>query len=158
MNDMEKAATNAADIAPRSNRHLFITILFTMTSVVLTAGWGSLRSGSPRLLLPYLSGERLLITPTTLQLGNLKGSDVAEATVLFVNRTGKNVTVVGAQKSCSCIKTEELPVTVPDGGSRELHLEIHIAKRSGSFRESVKFFTDFGDLQSLSVTCVAVVR
>lgn len=121
-------------------------------------GWAYSRTGSASLILRFLNGEQLLVDPMTVSLGTLEKGTKPEFRIRVVNATTSDVTLVGAQRSCSCITTEEFPLSIPQGHSRELKLNLNVARRSGEIEESVKFYTDYGGLQAFQVEVRAVAR
>jgi hypothetical protein len=120
-------------------------------------GWAYLQTRSAALVIPLLSGERLLVEPTAISLGQQKPRAVSERNVRIVNLTSDKVTVLGAERSCGCITMDDFPLLIPAGESREVHLKIHINRDSGEYDESVKFFTDYSEMRAFEVTVRAAV-
>ncbi|HUE13088.1 MAG TPA: hypothetical protein VMR25_02885 [Planctomycetaceae bacterium] len=147
-------------VGTRPSKNGFLVAAFAIPIVLLgiTAGWAYFRSGSWVLVLPYLSGERLLVEPTTVRLGEQKPGTVAEFQVRVLNATPGDVRLLGAQKTCSCITVDDLPLLIPAGHSLELQFQVHIASTTGVMRHSVKFFTDYPDLRTFPVTIQASVH
>jgi hypothetical protein len=121
-------------------------------------GWAYLHSGSGNLVLPYLEGERLLVEPTAVMLGNQKANEVVESTIKIVNATNRDVSILGAQRSCGCIAVDEFPCTIASGQSRRLRIKLHVDTHPGDFEQSVKFFTDYADVPMFVVTLNGVAR
>jgi hypothetical protein len=133
-------------------------LAFATLIVSVIVGWSYYRSGSLALVLPYLSGERLLIDPMTVVIESPNLDGMAECKIRIVNVTGKDVSLFGAEKSCGCIKLGELPFKIASGQSRELPIKVNVEKGLSNFRQSVKFFTDDSDLPNFTVTIRGVVR
>jgi hypothetical protein len=124
----------------------------------LLAGWAYFHSGSLALVLPFLGGERLFIEPTAIQLGDQEPGAAAEPVVRIVNSTGKQVRVVGAETSCSCVALDDLPLSIPAGESRELQFKVHVGRRRHEIAETVRLFTDYADRPVFIVTVRGIVR
>jgi hypothetical protein len=157
------ADRTTAILVPSGTRPSKIGLLLAAFAIPLvflgvTVGWAFFRSGSWVLILPYLRGERLLVEPTTVRLGDQKPGGVAEFQVRVVNATPGDVRLLGAQKSCSCITVDDLPLLIPAGQFLELQFQVHIANTTGEMRHSVKFFTDYPDLRTFPVKIEASVH
>jgi hypothetical protein len=158
MADPATAMIVPAGTRPSKNGLLVAAFAIPIVFLGVAVGWAYFRSGSWALVLPYLSGERLLVEPTMVQLGEQKPGAVAEFRVRLLNATPGDVRLLGAQKSCSCITVDDLPLSIPAGHSLELQFLVHIANTTGEMRHSVKFFTDYPDLRTFPVKIQASVH
>lgn len=91
----------------------------------------------------YLSGIGLVARPRVLSLGPMIAGERKTATVHLINLSDSPCAIVGARASCSCIATEELPVTLGPREHRDLHVVLTVGREPGtSFEQSVVYQTD----------------
>ncbi len=134
------------------------TLAWTACFALIYAGFAWWRTGSISDVLPYLQGQRLLVHPLKLELGDQPLDTVIDKSVTVVNATGSDVTFLGAQKSCTCVALDDFPLTVPPGETCQLKLSLAMPRKPGSFEQSVKYFTDYDNPSVFSVTVTATVR
>jgi Protein of unknown function (DUF1573) len=128
-----------------SSGRLSFVVQVTAITVVLAScliGHAWWRTGSLGLVWPYLSGQRLLIEPTELDLGDVVKGKVFERELQVVNLGSEPLTLLGAQSSCGCISLDDFPIVVPAGVDRALKLRIGTTDKSGPFAHKIKLFTD----------------
>jgi len=113
-------------------------------------GWAYSRTGSVALVPRFLNGEELLVDPMTISLGTLRSGGNETFGVRIVNATTRKVTLDGAQMSCSCITSEEFPISIGPGESRELKMNLHVGP-PGEMEQSIKFYTDFAGQRAFVV-------
>jgi len=142
----------------KTTRVTFQVLAIAIATLSLIIGWGYFQTGSATLVLPYLDGERLLVEPSTLSMAEQKAGGIVEGKFRVVNSTRGDVTLLGAEKSCTCITLDEFPLTIPRGKARELMIKVHLGTRPGEYEQSIKFFTDYRDLGVFNVKIQGVAR
>jgi len=110
------------------------------------------RTGSMGRVWPYLVGQRLLIEPTDLDLGDGEREGVLERELRVLNLAPRPLMLLGAQRSCGCITLDEFPIVVPAGEERHLRLRIGMPGTPMSFEHSIRFFSDEPGGSSVVVT------
>jgi len=106
--------------------------------------WAYAQFGSLAVAAAYLRGERLMIRPDVVDLGELREGEEREVCLEATNFGGVPVRIVGSRSNCSCTVTQDLPITVPPGISREVRVFVKPAFADGTtvFSQDVVFFTD----------------
>lgn len=107
---------------------------------------------------PYMNGQRVFALPATVFLGEVPKGTVAGSRIRIVNMGSESTSVLGAQKSCSCITLTEFPLEIPAGSSLEIDFLMTVPDTETAFSHSVRFFTsDFG-FATKSVAIAGVSR
>ena len=105
--------------------------------------WGYWELGSFANIVAYANGERLLVDPKVLSFGSAPREEERELHVTIHNRTGKPVTVLGAQSKCGCLKLEdEFPFSIAKGGQKVLTIRVWPTGDNAKFERDIAFFTD----------------
>lgn len=133
-------------------RRLTPVVAGIAATAAVCIAWGFVRFGSLHDAWLYAGGARVMLDRSTLSLPPGKVGDTRSAVFRLRNLTGKPVRVLGATVSCDCVSTEGLPSEVDAGGSILLRSSVHLDGRvSGSFEQSVTYFTDHPSAPSLRV-------
>jgi hypothetical protein len=110
------------------------SVLSGLLGVVVLLGLftalGSLLFGSPGEALAYIRGERLSIRPRWIDLGAGELGESREVPVTLVNRTDKEIRIIGGTSDCACVTTKSLPVTIPPGEKRSVSLVVNLSRRA----------------------------
>jgi hypothetical protein len=114
-------------------------------------GWGYWEFGSLPNALAYMNGERLLVHPSTCSFGSAPRGEEREVHVSVQNRTEREVRVLGARMSCTCITTDELPVSIEPGGQRDFTIRVFLGGKESTFEKRVDYYTDYEAKPSLPV-------
>ena len=114
-------------------------------------------AGSMGRVWPYLAGQRLLIEPMHLELGDVGKGKSLERELRVLNLGSKPVKLVGSQSSCGCVAMDEFPIVIPAGADYALKLKIGTSDKSGPFAHTVKFFSDAPGHMSVIVTVTGIV-
>lgn len=127
--------------------------------VGIVVGWAYWQAGSAAFILPYLHGERFVIRPTQFVFDDVKPGSTVKAALHIANLSGSEVRLIGAEKSCSCLTLEDLPIRVASGQQRDLTVEYAIGPGArGEGQQSVTFYTDSSDAPTITVRLRAIVR
>ncbi len=112
--------------------------------------------GSFRNVQKFVRGERLSVSPHTVDLGRVSISQQLTATVRITNLTLGHVTLLGAKPSCGCIAVANFPVTIRSGATHVVPLRIHTPPRTERIDHRVTIFTNAGGLEQLNVYVTGV--
>jgi hypothetical protein len=92
--------------------------------------------------LELLGRSAITISPTTIDLGVLK-PNVKRAFHLHVtNNAGKTYAIIGASTSCACVGSEELPVEVMPGKTKEIAANVTPDEGKGKYEQGLIYYTD----------------
>ena len=119
-------------------------VLGAIVLIGLFCLWAYAEFGSLAVAAAYLRGERLMIRPVVFDLGELREGEQRELSFEATNLGGVPVRIVGSRSNCSCVVTNELPMTVPAGTSRQVNVFVKGAFPDGTavFSRDVVFFSD----------------
>ena len=59
------------------------------------------------------------------------------------NYSGRDIAIVGASTSCSCIATAGLPLTIPARSRRDLVVRVQAPKQAGKVHEQIYLYTNY---------------
>lgn len=107
--------------------------LGTLLVIIAIVGYASYRTGSLRLALPYLMGQRFFVAESKLSLGEVVCGTEVSSGVRLANLGSSPAAVIGARKSCSCIAVGQFPIEVPSGGERLIELRLQTPKSQTEF-------------------------
>jgi hypothetical protein len=136
---------------------LTASLLFALVAAA-TLGWTLFRVHSFALVVPYLRGERLLVDTSALSLGEQKTKSVVERHIHVLNLSDSDVTLLGANRTCSCLSVDSFPITISRGEGRNVTIKSRMRNEPSEYEESVRFFTDFPDRREFGVTVRASVH
>ena len=113
------------------------------------AGTGALIFGSADAALAYLRGESISVRPTFVDVGRGVPGQTVEATVELVNRTDRSVRVIGGTSDCSCVTTNDLPLTLGPGEARGVSVRVKLSSDLGIFNRKAFFWTDHNQARAV---------
>jgi len=99
-------------------------------------------AGSLEGVLARLRGEALSFRPGVLDVGRGEAGAEVETGIELVNRTDAPVRIVGGTSDCSCITTEDLPITLAPGEARRIGVSIQFGNDPGVFTRKALLHTD----------------
>jgi len=117
--------------------------LLSSLALAFLAIWAWIEFGSISAALAYARGARLLPDAFAKSFGTLETGEERRVVFSVSNRCGRQINILGARTSCTCISAEALPLVVPPGYSRPLQLTVRSASRLGTVNEKVLFYTDY---------------
>jgi hypothetical protein len=123
-----------------------IAILLALTAI------GSFTYGSPAAALAKLRGESLTVEPSYVDFGDGKAGEMLEATVTVYNWTDQSVRLIGGTLHCSCVVTNDLPITISAGKAVPARIRMRIPITSGSIVRNAEIWTDFEHQRLLRLT------
>lgn len=128
--------------APRS-RFVQILQVIGLTALFAAAfvGYAWWQTGSFSHVGAYLQGVRVFFTPMQVEMNGVVGGTIMERSIRVTNLSSRPISLIGAEKSCSCIATSDFPVEIPSHDSREIRLRIGIPSTRGHFAQAITIFT-----------------
>lgn len=123
--------------------------LGTALILSLLAGLAHVNFGSTQGALAYLRGERLSVSPRLLDMGQGQPGETREATVELWNWTDKPVRLIGGTSDCSCVATNNLPLTIPPGEGRTINVKMRLPNANGMFNRTAFLMTDDDQARTL---------
>jgi hypothetical protein len=114
------------------------------------AGIGAWVYGSPEVALAQLRGESVTVASGYVDFGVGQPGEVLEAQVEVRNLTKKPVKIIGGTSNCSCMTTQDLPVTLASGETRTIPVRLRVQQSEpGVFTRIMEFWTDSGDQRTI---------
>jgi hypothetical protein len=107
-----------------------------------TAGLAAVSFGSVDATLARLRGERISVQPRLVDMGGGQPGQTLQAAVEIVNRTDQPVTITGGTSDCSCVTTNELPITIAPGESRQVAVDVRLPANPGFFNRKAYLWTN----------------
>jgi hypothetical protein len=124
-------------------------VLGTAAILGVLAGIAQASFGSTQGALAYLRGERISVSPRLLDMGEGQPGDVREASVQLHNWTDKPVHLYGGTSDCSCVATEDLPITIAPGEGRAIRVKMRLPAANGAFSRTAFLMTDDDQARTL---------
>ena len=112
-------------------------------------GLASLTYGSPEAALARLRDESVSVRPGIADVGRGEPGQILEAAVEIVNRTDRPIRVFGGTSDCSCIATNDLPLTLAAGEARQVSVRIRLPESPGLFNRKAFYWTDCDDARTV---------
>lgn len=124
------------------------------SGVVLVAVLGGLawKYGSPFEALIQARGEPIVVEPSVSQVDEAVAGEKRTFTLRISNHQDRSVRIMGGTTTCSCITTDDLPITVPPNESRPIMVRIRFGGRPGSFQHSFVLYTDDENQQTVTAS------
>lgn len=132
--------------APHRLRDVFTIAGGSSAILVLFVGGVFLTGGNrPGDFLVRLRGERITVEPLVTDMGSDTGGQIRSFAVLIHNYTDHTITITGGTTTCACIATDDLPVSIPPGGSATVTVVARFKGTPGLFQQEFSFYTDDKD-------------
>ncbi len=96
----------------------------------------------PWAALAKLRGETLTVSPANTQLCEGAAGEYRTFQIALRNYSNKAIKVVGGTTSCACIATQDLPITIPAGGSESIKVKIKYSGSPGKFAHRFVLYSD----------------
>lgn len=114
--------------------------------------------GSLETAMARLRGQTLSIS-TPLDFGNGTAGEVLIARATVRNWTSSPLRLIGGTSDCSCLATEDLPITIPAQGEVEIRVSLRIPSDApGQLTRVVNFVTDCPKHPRLRLAAIANVE
>jgi hypothetical protein len=151
---------------PRDFRILLKSLV--LPGVALTASAGVIYAGllavailtfgSTSAALAALRGQPVSLKPSPLDLGQASPNQVLEAVVEVVNYSDHPVRIIGGTSDCSCVATDDLPMTLAVNEARPISIRVRLSSETGFFNRKVIFWTDNDLARLIGLTLTGRVK
>lgn len=131
---------NAVD--PHLLREAFTIVGGVGAILAVCLGGVLLTGGSSGDFLARVRGDRITVEPAVTEMGSGAAGQKRQFTVRLHNHTDHTVRIVGGTTSCACIVTDDLPVSIPAGGSVLVAVRTGFKGTPGFFQQEYRFYTD----------------
>ncbi|MFT3879401.1 MAG: DUF1573 domain-containing protein [Gemmatales bacterium] len=135
-------AASAPGVSSQNLRPLFQIALLTTVFLGAIALGFTLFTPDPMGTLARLRGETLAVHPPITQLGEGTAGEQRTFQIALRNYSDKPIKVVGGTTTCSCIATQDLPITIPPGSSETINVKIKFSGSAGKFAHRFMLYTD----------------
>src|SRR5262249_20186873 len=92
--------------------------------------------------LAYFRGERVSAKPNLIDLGEGEAGTSRTSPVELVNRTDAPIRIIGGSSDCSCVTTDDLPISIGPNESRSLTVRVRFVGPPGIFSRTFVLFTE----------------
>ncbi len=92
--------------------------------------------------LARLRGESLTVESSVSEVGEGLQGEQRPFTIHLRNHTDRPLRVVGGTTDCSCLATDDLPITVPPGEARPIDVRMKFSGGIGRFQHRFVLYTD----------------
>src|SRR5262249_10310936 len=92
--------------------------------------------------LARLRGEAITIEPVVSDVGDGEAGLQRKFTIRLRNHTDRPVRLYGGTTSCSCIATDDLPISLPRGGTETIDVQVRFVGGTGQFRHRFVLLSD----------------
>jgi hypothetical protein len=99
-------------------------------------------ANDPAQWLAHQLGLRLAVVPVRTDLGEAEAGTARVIQVVLRNDHDHPVRIVGGSSTCSCVVTNDLPLTIPPRGSQVVNVQIIFTGEPGQFQHQFAFLTD----------------
>lgn len=128
--------------SPQAKAYLFKTALAAGAAVVLIGGACLLWNDDLDAALSQLRGEAITVEPDPTDVGEGAAGEKRTFSVQLSNRSAKTVRILGGTTSCSCIATNDLPITIAPGATETISVEVRFRGSPGRFLHRFYLYTD----------------
>lgn len=133
------------------------TFIMANIGLILLTAWALYSFGSIRAALAYLKGDRLIVRASSMSFGDVRRGERPVITFDIMNTSDRNITILGARTTCTCVFTDDLPLTVLPGERRSISVGVKTGSREGSIQERVYLYTSFPGQPEVEVRIIGRV-
>lgn len=130
---------------------------FAACFFMLIGSWAYWQSGSVGSILPYLNGQRIFVHPLEMAFGRKPPEENINLSTVVTNRSARTLTLLGAQRQCSCVSTDVFPIVIKPGASRQITFSAHLPGKEGPFEQRIALFTDHAEAPQFEVRVLGAV-
>ena len=134
------------------------TFCFAALGGALFPVWSLINFGSISTGLLYLRGVRVNLVEKSKSFGTVEAGTEKEVEFTVANDSNREVTILNASPSCSCLLSDSFPEKIPRYQSRTFRIRILTEGKSGGVEESVTFFTNWTATHRLIAHITGFVR
>jgi hypothetical protein len=114
-----------------------LSLLFGGLAALIVYGFGSTEAA-----LVYFREETVTIYPRLIYLGEGDPGEVQKGIVQVKNWTDHPIRVFGGTSDCSCVATDDLPLTIGPGEATPISVTVHLPSGEGMFTRTAVLLTD----------------
>ena len=148
---------------PSFNQHpversvlLRVATFAAATAVLLT--FLNYSFGSLDTVLAKLRGQPFEASPSVLDFGSDVAGVTIQRTITVKNYKNSPLRLVGGTSDCSCLVTQDLPITIPENSEAEVTIKLRLpAGKEGEMARLVEIYTDDPAAPKISLRAVARV-
>jgi hypothetical protein len=139
----------------------FIVVLTTSLAVrcvlagallsTLVLGAIALYLGSAWLVVPFLRGDRYVVCPLSVDLGECEPGATPVARFTATSLSRRPCRIVGSVEQCSCLTTDKLPISLDPFKGRVISIKVFMPKVPADFSQSALLYFDDGELGTVNV-------
>jgi hypothetical protein len=156
--DLQPLRENPRSVLAGSLGPLAGGVLGTAAILGVLAGIAHASFGSTQGALAYLRGERISVSPRLLDMGEGQPGEAREASVQLHNWTDKPVHLYGGTSDCSCVATEDLPITLAPGEGRAIRVKMRLPAANGAFNRTAFLMTDDDQARTLMFRLTGTIK
>ncbi len=127
------------------------TFILTNIGLFFVVALGFYSFGSAGSALAYLRGDRLIVRRSSMSFGEVKQGERPVVTFELTNTSHRKITILGAKTLCTCVFTDDLPLSVPPGGRRSIGVAVKTSSRAGVIEEPISLYTDYPEQPEVEV-------
>ncbi|MFO0810888.1 MAG: hypothetical protein U0746_19845 [Gemmataceae bacterium] len=117
-----------------------------MIAVACAVAAISVSGRSTARMVEFLFEDGIVVEPRVTTLADALPGERRSLSVTLRNTSDRDIRIVGGRSSCSCAVTEGLPVVVPASESRQIPVQIRLARVPGVYRQVIEFYMNDGSL------------
>jgi hypothetical protein len=92
--------------------------------------------------LAALRGESITVRPIVTDLGEGRAGDTRSFRIELMNHSDKAIRMIGGNKRCGCVPTDDLPVTLLPGKSTSVNVRMSFGGSPGRFQRGFVLYAD----------------
>jgi hypothetical protein len=139
-----REVTLAASLAPVAMAITGVAILSAIMLALAYANFGSVPAA-----VAHFRGERVT-AQRFVEVEPGSPGDSRRATVTITNWTDKPIRLIGGTSDCACTVLEDLPITIPEGGRRDVSVSIALTGKPGIYTRKAGFLIEDEGLRQLT--------
>lgn len=113
--------------------------------------------GSPSRALAELRGQVVSVHEIPVSFGEGRTGELLSAPVTLHNLSSRPIRIIAGTSDCSCLATNDLPVTIPAGGSTTLSVDVILNGNSGVMSRTITLVTDASEQPLVIVPIWAII-
>ncbi len=113
--------------------------------------------GSANAAIAHLRGETIVVEPNVVDLGSGPAGQFQTFALNITNYSDKTVRIVGGTSDCSCVSTDDLPVSVEPKQSNTIRVRVKFTGSPGEFRRKFVLYCEEERLKVMPVAATGRV-
>ncbi len=113
--------------------------------------------GSGAAAIAHLRGETIVVAPNVVDLGSGPRGQFQTFALNVTNYSEKPTTIVGGTSDCSCVSTDDLPVSVESKQTSTIRVRVKFTGSPGEFRRKFVLYCDEERLKVMPVAATGRV-